>query len=188
MKSHLILVSLLCLLTACGGPESDSTQVTEPAATQSEPASPNSASSLPPAAAQAVSEYESQAKAFVEQIDAGADAATLTPLAQNLLDLSVEIEKAYVPLKPECADYLAAASRIVELWPTLSLETIENDYHHDGALPKSESTAVCYHMKDLIVHPATALALLAEDVPDRVKIRDEIQEVIAHASVVHLQP
>lgn len=57
-----------------------------------------------------------------------------------------------------------------------------------GLLPKSETTGVCYHMKDLIVHPARALALLAQASIDRAQVSDEIHEVAVHARVVRLKP
>lgn len=43
-------------------------------------------------------------------------------------------------------------------------------------------------MKDLIVHPATVLALLAQDEVDRGQVRDEIAELGAHAEAVKLRP
>ena len=82
---------------------------------------------------------------------------------------------------------LAVAFVIVSLTvapsASLSIDTIERDYHHDAALPKPAhegNRALCYQMKDLLVHPLTALRLLREQPVDVDSIRHEIVEVIAH--------
>ena len=70
-----------------------------------------------------------------------------------------------------------------ESWSTLSIERIEADYHHDAALPRIASAGdhgLCYQMKDLLVHPLTALRLLREPVVDRATLSHEITEVVAH--------
>ena len=63
-----------------------------------------------------------------------------------------------------------------------SLEAIERDYHADGKLPPMKR-AVCYHAKDLLVHPAT-MAVIAKTQKDSPKTREmishELEEVLAH--------
>ena len=65
---------------------------------------------------------------------------------------------------------------------TLSLEDIEKDYHADGKLPPMKQ-AVCYHAKDLLVHPATVV-VIAKTQPDnkdtRKMLHAEIEEVLEH--------
>lgn len=137
---------------------------------------------------QQLERYAADADALVAALDDGEASDTLAPRTQALLDLSLAILPGYLNARPECTDYLTAAAAIATQWSHLTAEQIERDYHRDGALPKSEATAVCYHMKDLIVHPATALALMAQPDVDRAQIRDELHEVAIHARVVAQQP
>jgi hypothetical protein len=132
--------------------------------------------------------YTAEAEAMVTAVDDGEDVARLAPRAQSLLDLSLAMLPYYLAVRPECEAYLNAAATIAMQWPNLTPDAIEADYHRDGALPMSEHTAVCYHMKDLIVHPATALALLQLPEPPRDQVRHEIHEVAVHAGVVAQQP
>lgn len=90
----------------------------------------------------------------------------------------------FVAARPHCEPYLAAALRLGKLWTSLTPAQIEAGYHKDGELPAVDDAAACYHMKDLVVHPLTALAHLAQDTPDTAAARREIDEVIAHVSVV----
>ena len=55
------------------------------------------------------------------------------------------------------------------------------------ALPPIEDAstrAVCYQMKDLLVHPLTALRLLREEAPDAAAVRHEVVEVVAHSQAL----
>ena len=65
-------------------------------------------------------------------------------------------------------------------------KALEQDYHHDGALPQAPPE--CYHVKDTFVHPATVLVLTRDD-PELGKdtttgIRAEMLEVLGHTEVV----
>ena len=60
---------------------------------------------------------------------------------------------------------------------------IETGYHADGKLPKTPS-AECYHGKDLVVHPATVVALANAGLTDREKAKAEITEVLGHLGAV----
>jgi hypothetical protein len=128
-------------------------------------------------------QYETDARGCVNAIRnaALADAQACT---RQLLELGAAMVPAYIARKPDCKAYLEATLKIRDIWSQLSPEVIERDYHHDGALPVSDATAVCYHMKDLIVHPATALKLLSLPEPDRLRAARELEEVVAHAGVV----
>ena len=90
----------------------------------------------------------------------------------------------YIQRFPECRAYLEAAVKVRDIWQSLDAEKMERDYHHDGALPGHGDTPVCYHVKDLVVHPATALVLLAQSPPDFVQAQAEIAEVVQHAGFV----
>ena len=128
--------------------------------------------------------YAEQAQAFVAALDDGADNAELARQAQALLDLSAQIIPEYVEVYPGCDAHLTAALKIREQWSALDPDTIERDYHQDAALPEPEPGADCYHAKDLVVHPATALALLNQPEVDRQQVRHEMAEVAAHAGAV----
>ncbi len=128
--------------------------------------------------------YATKASAFVQSFDSGADDATLSAQAQALMDLSETIVPAYVEVYPGCKEHLNAALKITDTWQDLDPETIERDYHQDAALPDPAPGADCYHMKDLVVHPATALALLNQPEVDREQVRHEMAEVAAHAGAV----
>ena len=87
---------------------------------------------------------------------------------------------------PKCSDYLTKTLALKESLDKITNETLEKDYHQDGALPKASSE--CYHTKDLFVHPATVLVLVRDD-PDlknetRLSINAEITEVLAHTEQV----
>jgi hypothetical protein len=157
-------------------------------ADKSAPQAPGPDRSVAPAPTAAASplqtqlrQYETDARACVSAVrDAALPQAQAC--AQQLL--AAAMTPAYTARKPECKAYLEATLKIREAWPALSPETIERDYHHDAALPASETTTVCYHMKDLIVHPATALRLLSLPEPGRQQAARELEEVVAHAGVV----
>lgn len=102
----------------------------------------------------------------------------------RLMVLAEGITPAFIARHPSCQAYLEASLRLRGQWASLDPETIERDYHDDGALPKEGISPACYHMKDLIVHPATAAAILATDAPDRASAKREIDEVLAHVGVV----
>ncbi|MEG3191645.1 hypothetical protein [Lysobacter sp. D1-1-M9] len=150
-------------------------------AAASEPAAPPS-----PAAAQ-LDEYAEKARELSTAIASRADTSQLQAQTEALLDLAGEISPAYSTRHPHCVEYLEAALAVRDTWSDLDHETIERDYHHDGALPKPDNVGVCYHMKDLIVHPATVLVLLSQPQPDYEQSKREIDEVIAHLGAVRMQ-
>ncbi|MBW3549971.1 MAG: hypothetical protein KY442_03850 [Proteobacteria bacterium] len=152
-----------------------------PAPVASEPAAPPS-----PAVAQ-LDEYAEKARELSAAIASRADTSQLQEQTEALLDLAGEISPAYSTRHPHCVEYLEAALAVRDTWSDLDHETIERDYHHDGALPKPDNVGVCYHMKDLIVHPATVLVLLSQSQPDFDQAKREIDEVIAHLGAVRMQ-
>lgn len=131
--------------------------------------------------------YLEQAREVVAALESGAEPATqadaLSALAARADDLRVAFSARY----PACRDYLAAAAQLGQRWPQLSLEAIESGYHHDGELPKVDDPAdraLCYQMKDLLVHPLTALRMLREQPVDVDGLEHEIVEVVAHAQAL----
>lgn len=110
--------------------------------------------------------------------------------AEPLKALAVQADALIEPFAaryPACADYLAATRKLNGSWESLSLAQIEKDYHHDGALPAiadPKDRALCYQMKDLLVHPLTALRMLRETPVDGAGVEHEIVEVIAHGKAL----
>lgn len=131
-----------------------------------------------------IDQYESTAADLSRLLAATPVEGAHEPLTEKLLDLAEGITPAFVERHPQWRAYLEAALRVKSLWPSLDPETLERDYHDDAALPAEGTTPACYHMKDLIVHPASAAALMRETPPNVEGAKREIDEVLAHVGVV----
>jgi len=139
--------------------------------------------SVAPAMAQ-LDAYEARARSLLTRIEA-LDRVSAKIDGEALLAMAASLTPAFVQQQPQCSDYLSAALRVRESWNTMDAASIERDFHADGLLPPMPADgAVCYHMKDLIVHPATALVLLTQDIPDFDQSKKEIEEVLAHLGAV----
>ena len=138
-------------------------------------------------AAALLSNYEIEAKKLLSILDAsGSNSEVIQNKAKELLSLSeIVIQSAQFRL-PQCNEYLSKTLALKENLENISHETLEKDYHHDGALPKAPGE--CYHTKDLFVHPATVYILVRDDpsLIDKTKlsINAEIVEVLAHTELV----
>ena len=138
-------------------------------------------------AASLLTNYEIEAKKLLEMLKTkNIDSKTIQNKAKDLLSLSeVVIESAQFRL-PQCNEYLTKTLAIKTSLEEISHETLEKDYHHDGALPKAPGE--CYHTKDLFIHPATVYVLVRDDpsLQDATKssINAEITEVLAHTELV----
>lgn len=165
------------VLAACSG--------NEPTAA-SAPAAPPTTSSLSADSLAALDRYEAQSRTLIGVLSAEGeiDVQQVDTHADALVSTAVSILPDFLALRPHCRPYLEAALGLVGTRRSMSPDEIETGYHKDAALPKIDNAAACYHMKDLIVHPITAQALIAEDADHRVRARQEIDEVIAHLSVV----
>lgn len=133
---------------------------------------------------QAIDAYEAEARAVSEALASNADAGAIVARVERLFTLAEGITPAFSARHPVCAAYLEAAAGVRSRWRELGAEALERDYHDDGALPTAGIVPACYHMKDLIVHPASAAALVTQAAPDYAAAKHEIDEVIAHVSVV----
>ena len=138
-------------------------------------------------AAALLSEYEIEAKKLLTMLDtSGSNSEVIQNKAKELLNLSeIVIQSAQFRL-PQCNEYLSKTLALKENLENISHESIEKDYHHDGALP--EAPGECYHTKDLFVHPATVYVLVRDD-PEllsktKSSIDAEITEVLAHTELV----
>jgi hypothetical protein len=177
-------------LVACGTepPPAAEAAIAETTTAEANATAPSAAAPAePPAvpqAAQGAEAYTARAAALQSKLVPGADLAAARQEAEALMELGAALVPGFVARHPRCADYLDAALAVRSGWRAMDVETIERDYHHDGALPKLEDAGACYHMKDLVVHPATALVLLSAQPPDIAQAQAEIAEVVQHADFV----
>jgi|TARA_B110000046_G_C12916082_1_gene365014 hypothetical protein len=132
-----------------------------------------------------LTEYEIEAKKLVSNLNNGSS-TDIRKQASTLLELSENVISSAQYRLPQCDEYLAKTLMLKNNLQEISLENLEKDYHHDGALPKAPSE--CYHTKDLFVHPATVIVLTRDNpvLNEAIKssIHDEITEVLAHTEIV----
>ena len=138
-------------------------------------------------AAALLSNYEIEAKKLLAMLDtSGLNSEVIQNKAKELLNLSEIVIRSAQFRLPQCNDYLTKTLLLKRNLENISLDTLEKDYHHDGALPKAPGE--CYHTKDLFVHPATVYVLVRDDpsLIDKTKssINAEITEVLAHTELV----
>ena len=131
--------------------------------------------------------YEIAAKKLVAGLDDGAVKLNdINKQAKELLALSEKIFDTARFRLPQCDEYLAKTLELKNILQNISLDTLEKDYHHDGALPKAPGE--CYHTKDLFVHPVTVLILTRDDPSlnesTKTSINAEVTEVLAHTEYV----
>ena len=131
-------------------------------------------------------EYQTLAADINDKVENKGTFSEIKIKAESLTRLSTKLLPAFVVKQPICKDYIQAAIDASETMLNLSLEKIESDYHADGKLPPMKQ-AVCYHAKDLLVHPAT-VAVIAGTLSDTPKTREqlhhEIEEVLEHFNEV----
>lgn len=103
--------------------------------------------------------------------------------AKRLIKLSTPIVERFINKYQECQTYLQAAQGMTTKLDQMTVDKMESDYHRGAGLP--EGSDVCYHAKDLVVHPATVVVLAEEvqDPKDFDKMKEEITEVLAHLEV-----
>ncbi|MFD2167696.1 hypothetical protein ACFSJY_15700 [Thalassotalea euphylliae] len=126
---------------------------------------------------------------LAQKINASVQSASMSELAKDsamLTKLSTKLLPAFVAKQPVCTEYINAAIAATDTMLNSSLDVIEKDYHADGKLPKIKA-AVCYHAKDMLVHPAT-MAVIAKTEAGNEKAREmiahELEEVLEHFNQV----
>ncbi len=134
-----------------------------------------------------LADYEIAGKKLIANLDSDtAKAVDIRNQANNLLSLSEDIIKSAQFRLPQCDEYLAKTLTLKNNLQEMSHDTLEKDYHHDGALPKAPGE--CYHTKDLFVHPATVIVLTRDDptlnAETKASINSEIAEVLGHTEIV----
>ncbi|QTL37014.1 hypothetical protein [Pseudoalteromonas viridis] len=89
---------------------------------------------------------------------------------------------------PQCGAYLDAVLGAVQMLPTLTLQQLEQDYHDAQALP-TLADPVCYHPKELLVHPAKVAVMAKAGLSDDEAYLDaelDLVELMAHVEQVRL--
>lgn len=130
--------------------------------------------------------YRGHAQSLVQLIEDKGTNQEIGKVAGDLVKQSSQIINEFSKLHPQCDNYLDALNKAADIIPTLSLATIEADYHADGKLP-AFSDPVCYHAKDLLVHPATVQAMANLGVANgeqHDQAKAEIVEVLGHFTQV----
>lgn len=137
-------------------------------------------------AAVLLAHYEIEARKIIKRIDAGATGEIISEQAKKLLNLSEGVISSAQFRLPQCDAYLAKTMTLKNSLQEISHETLEKDYHQDGALPAAP--AECYHAKDLFVHPASVIVLIRDDPAlsntTKSSIKSEITEILVHTEVV----
>lgn len=133
-----------------------------------------------------LAEYEIEGRKLLDGLDENPGRTDIDRRASVLLSSGEKImDWARFRLK-QCDEYLGKALDLKTMIADIALETLEKDYHHDGALPKAPPE--CYHVKDTFIHPATVLVLTRDDPAlgeeTVTGIRMEILEVLGHTEVV----
>ncbi len=131
--------------------------------------------------------YEIAAKKLLANLEN--DAVKLDEINEQANELLVLSENIFDTARfrlPQCDVYLTKTIELKNSLQIISHDTLEKDYHLDGALPKAPGE--CYHTKDLFVHPATVIVLTRDDpsLNEKTKssINAEITEVLAHTEIV----
>lgn len=135
-----------------------------------------------PSQLSAFEQYPHHANTLLNNIRAKKDPASLEAESAQLVTLSQALIKELVVKYPQCTAYLDALSEVATVIASLPLAEIESGYHSDGKLPKFDDP-VCYHAKDLLVHPATVQANARLGLADQHAYQNaelDMIEVIAH--------
>ena len=135
-----------------------------------------------PSQLSAFEQYPDQANTLLNNIRARKDPASLEAESAELVTLSQALIKELVVKYPQCTAYLDALSEVATVIASLPLAEIDSGYHSDGKLPKFDDP-VCYHAKDLLVHPATVQSSARLGLADQNAYQNaelDMIEVIAH--------
>lgn len=109
---------------------------------------------------------------------------TIIANARQMVDISMNLVDRFREQYPECDIYLRSVKDLVPRINSISVEVLEQDYHQDGALGEMPSET-CYHAKDLLVHPASVIALIREQPEGYLEaVEAEVTEVLAHMNAV----
>lgn len=133
-----------------------------------------------------VPDYGELGQTLINAIKEDTSAEIIETIASDLVVTGLITMEKRKAAHPDCADYFSAIEAVAMTLKDLSVEDISSGYHADGKLPKTENS-VCYHLKDLIVHPATVAAMAKTNFKDpntREKAIGEISEVLQHLAEI----
>lgn len=133
-----------------------------------------------------IATYEFEAAKLVDLVNENEPRASIDEQASELVNLSETVLDWARFRLGQCDQYLAKSLELKDQLDSISHDSLEKNYHHDGLLPSAPPE--CYHIKDLFIHPATVLVLTRDD-PDmneetRNSIKAEISEVLGHTEAV----
>lgn len=131
-------------------------------------------------------QYQHEAKKLLASIRARKASAAIVIEAQMLVANSRTLLSEFTLKYPQCREYLTALDKMADVIVTLPPQEIESGYQSGGKLPKFDDP-ICYHAKNLLVHPAKvqAIALLGmNDEPAYQGAEMEVVETIAHLEQV----
>ncbi|MCH8475087.1 MAG: hypothetical protein LAT55_07660 [Opitutales bacterium] len=133
--------------------------------------------------------YETQQGVVLNLLHNSDDPAAVERETRTLVELSLPVLDAYTEVNPRSRTYLMASKRVMDVLDTISEEAIERDYHDEAILPaRPDDGGTSYHVKDLLIHPATVLVLLREEGLEarRDDMIHEIERNINHVAGVRL--
>ena len=132
MKQY-ILCALLALLVAC-----------------SDPASEVEVSQDPLLVARNI---DTQLDSLLVQATLKGNTASIATDIDNLRSLSIVLLSNAQTTHSQCGDYLAPVVSAVTSLASMAAVDIERQYLNEAALPEFDDP-LCYHIKELVVHPA----------------------------------
>lgn len=133
--------------------------------------------------------YETQQTLVLELLQESEDSERIARETRILVDLSIPIIDIYMQINPRSRAFLSATKGVFVKLDTINEEAIERDYHDEEILPaRPDDQGTSYHIKDLLVHPATVLVLLREEGLEtrREDMIDEIRRNVAHVAGVRV--
>ncbi|NRA64222.1 MAG: hypothetical protein HRU19_07030 [Pseudobacteriovorax sp.] len=134
--------------------------------------------------------YSKKLKETLTQIEMKKSLKDISKQSGELVSMSKPILTAFKKVQPECSAYIDTVLKVADTMTSMPLDKIESDYHADKALPKAPS--ICHHAKDMLVHPATVVALEKANAKNKdakvyQKMLAELVELASHVQVVEVK-
>ncbi|TMP37724.1 hypothetical protein [Pseudoalteromonas rubra] len=130
--------------------------------------------------------YQLLASELLKDIRIQSEAGLVRTHADNLIQHGSQVLEAFNLAYPQCQPYFNAVLAIRGLLSGLSLDELEQGYHDGNKLPELPDP-VCYHGKELILHPARVLIIVQDGLDDDeayLEAELEMVEAMAHAEQV----
>ncbi|TMP32363.1 hypothetical protein CWB99_01950 [Pseudoalteromonas rubra] len=130
--------------------------------------------------------YQLLASELLKDIRIQSDAELVRSHADNLIKQGSKVLDAFNLAYPQCQPYFNAVQTIGGSLSGLSLDELEQGYHDGNKLPELPDP-VCYHGKELMLHPARVLVIVKDGLGDDESYLEaelEMVEAMAHAEQV----